>query len=168
MGLAGAAAASSVTGSANATVTLVPVLEAAATSFGCTSPPGKGGPGKCKYAAFRIPGFVNSGGTLQVFAEGRATGCGDFSGYHDMVTRRSTVNEGKTWGGYSRRRRARTPGKGFTATHGLAVCACGTHAALRRHHKGRASPSGTLPRSTITPLETPSSSTAAPKSHHCE
>lgn len=85
-------------GYADANVTLIPVLEAGAKAVGCKSPP-QGGAAPCTYAAFRIPGFVNAGGVLLAFAEGRATGCGDFSGYHDMVVRRST-DHGLSWGTY--------------------------------------------------------------------
>eukprot|EP01043_Picozoa_sp_COSAG02_P023152 COSAG02_NODE_1228_length_13776_cov_5.546864_7_plen_306_part_00 len=85
-------------GYAHANVTLIPVLEAGAKAVGCKSPPeGKAAP--CTYAAFRIPGFINAGGVLLAFAEGRATGCGDFAGYHDMVVRRST-DSGMSWGSY--------------------------------------------------------------------
>ena len=70
-----------------ANVTITPVLTAGAKAVGCVTP------GPCVYKAFRIPGFVNAGGTLLAFAEGRATGCGDYSGYHDMVMTRSTASE---------------------------------------------------------------------------
>ena len=69
-----------------ANVTITPVLTAGAKAVGCVTP------GPCVYKAFRIPGFVNAGGTLLAFAEGRATGCGDYSGYHDMVMTRSTAS----------------------------------------------------------------------------
>lgn len=70
--------------------------------------------------AFRIPGFVNAGGTLLAFAEGRATGCGDFSGFHDMMMVSST-DFGRSWGQLTTIVDARALWKGFTATHGLAV-----------------------------------------------
>ena len=86
---------------AAADVKLVPVMEAGATSTGCTQ-------GGCKYAAFRIPGLVNAGNnTMIAFAEGRKFGCGDFGpppppgkhgwGQHDMVISRST-DGGHTFG----------------------------------------------------------------------
>jgi hypothetical protein len=63
----------------------VPVMTAGATATGCKSA------GPCKYAAFRIPGFINTrNGTLIAVAEGRKFGCGDFDGQHDLVARRST------------------------------------------------------------------------------
>ena len=86
---------------AAADVKLVPVMEAGATSTGCSQ-------GGCKYAAFRIPGLVNAGNnTMIAFAEGRKFGCGDFGpppppgkhgwGQHDMVISRST-DGGHTFG----------------------------------------------------------------------
>lgn len=129
-------------GYANATVTLVPVMVAGAKAVGCTSPPQAPATEACVYKAFRIPGFVNAGGTLLAFAEGRATGCGDFSGYHDMM-KVSSTDMGKTvsslacclfepqhdacffacsqWGQLTTIVDARALWKGFTATHGLAV-----------------------------------------------
>ena len=66
-------------GYSNATVTRVPIMMAGSRSVGCTFPGSD-----CVYKAFRIPGMVLAGNTLLAFAEDRATGCGDFSGYHDM------------------------------------------------------------------------------------
>ena len=68
----------------------IPVMTAGATAYGCRSP------GPCKYAAFRIPGFINMNGTLLAVAEGRKFGCGDFDGQHDLVAARST-DDGETW-----------------------------------------------------------------------
>jgi hypothetical protein len=107
-------------GYSNASVTLVSVMQAGAKAVGCTSPPLAPATEACVYKAFRIPGFVNAGGTLLAFAEGRATGCGDFSGYHDMMKVAST-DMGRTWGQLTTIVDARALWKGFTATHGLAV-----------------------------------------------
>ena len=66
----------------------VPVMTAGASAVGCLSP------GPCKYAAFRIPGLINTvNETLIAVAEGRKTGCGDFAGAHDLVASRSTDGE---------------------------------------------------------------------------
>ena len=69
----------------------VPVMTAGASAVGCLSP------GPCKYAAFRIPGLINTvNETLIAVAEGRKTGCGDFAGAHDLVASRSTDGEWAT------------------------------------------------------------------------
>eukprot|EP01052_Picozoa_sp_SAG31_P031039 SAG31_NODE_3248_length_4493_cov_1.923760_1_plen_565_part_00 len=74
------------------TVRRVPVMTAGASAVGCQSP------GPCKYAAFRIPGLINTrNGTLVAVAEGRKFGCGDFDGQHDLVAARST-DHGRSWG----------------------------------------------------------------------
>eukprot|EP01047_Picozoa_sp_COSAG01_P075028 COSAG01_NODE_12725_length_1693_cov_2.590966_1_plen_470_part_01 len=107
-------------GYANATVTRVPVMVAGAKAMGCTSPALPPATEACVYKAFRIPGFVNAGGTLLAFAEGRATGCADMSGYHDMMQRSST-DLGRTWGALRTIVDARTLWRGFSAAHGVAV-----------------------------------------------
>lgn len=78
-----------------AKVILVDVMSPGDTSVNCTESP-------CKYAAFRIPGLLvaptKDGGEVMIaVAEGRKTGCGDFSGVHDLVVRRS-LDHGRTWG----------------------------------------------------------------------
>ena len=40
--------------------------------------------------AFRIPGIVAVNGSVLVFAEGRKYGCGDFTGQHNVVFKKST------------------------------------------------------------------------------
>ena len=66
-------------------------MTAGATAIGCKSP------GPCKFAAFRIPGLINTrNGTLVAVAEGRKFGCGDFEGQHDLVATRST-DSGESW-----------------------------------------------------------------------
>jgi hypothetical protein len=89
---AGAAAAALTTAAPpEAAVRRIPVMTAGATAVGCRSP------GPCKYAAFRIPGLINTrNGTLLAFAEGRKFGCSDFDGQHDLVATRSTDN-GEHW-----------------------------------------------------------------------
>ena len=84
------AAALALTVGAPPAIRRIPVMSAGATAFGCRSP------GPCKYAAFRIPGFVNMNGSLLAVAEGRKFGCGDFDGQHDLVAARST-DHGETW-----------------------------------------------------------------------
>eukprot|EP01050_Picozoa_sp_SAG11_P037484 SAG11_NODE_14799_length_599_cov_0.994000_2_plen_95_part_01 len=82
---AGAGAAALTTAAPpEAAVRRIPVMTAGATAVGCRSP------GPCKYAAFRIPGLINTrNGTLLAFAEGRKFGCSDFDGQHDLVATRS-------------------------------------------------------------------------------
>jgi sialidase-1 len=95
-------------------------MVAGAKAVGCTSPPQPPATEACVYKAFRIPGFVNAGGTLLAFAEGRATGCADMSGYHDMMLRSST-DQGRSWGALRTIVDARALWRSFSAAHGLAV-----------------------------------------------
>lgn len=56
--------------------------------------------GEDDYVAFRIPGLLAFRGILLAFAEGRKYGCGDFSGQHNIVLKRST-DGGHTWSNLS-------------------------------------------------------------------
>lgn len=61
-------------------------------------------PGEAGSRAFRIPGMLSfsagSHDVLLAYAEGRVQGCGDFSGTHTVVLKRS-LDGGHTWGGLS-------------------------------------------------------------------